>query len=135
VSEAPSGPSTPGARPLDRRAAALAGLRGRCPVCGRGRLFSGFLKIAPRCTACGFDHGGENTGDGPAAFIILIAGFVVGFSALFVEMRFSPPIWVHLIVWLPMVAGLSLAMMQPLKGLMVALQIVNRASEVRNDEF
>ncbi|WP_421731920.1 DUF983 domain-containing protein [Brevundimonas sp.] len=55
-----------------------------------------------------------------------IAGFVVVFSALFVEIRFHPPMWLHLIVWLPMVAGLSLALMRPGRGLMIGLQYRNQ---------
>ena len=102
--------------------AVRAGLRGRCPRCGRGRLFEGFLKIRPACEACGLDLAGIQTGDGPATFIMQIAGFIVGFSALAVEIRYHPPMWLHLIVWLPLVAVLSLALMRPGRGLMIALQ-------------
>ncbi|MEC8532447.1 MAG: DUF983 domain-containing protein, partial [Pseudomonadota bacterium] len=62
--------------------AVRAGLKGRCPRCGQGRLFAGFLKVRPGCEACGLDYATIQTGDGPASFIMQIAGFVVGFSAL-----------------------------------------------------
>ena len=99
-------------------------LRGRCPRCGQGALFAGFLKVAPGCTACGLDYSTIQTGDGPASFIMQIAGFIVGFSALAVEIAWHPPIWLHLIVWLPLVAALALGLMRPGKGLMTALQML-----------
>ena len=83
-------------------------LSGRCPRCGEGRLFDGWLKVAPGCGACGLDYSTIQTGDGPATFIMQIAGFLVGFSALFVEIRFHPPMWLHLALWIPLVIALSL---------------------------
>lgn len=109
--------------------AVRAGLRGRCPACGRGPLFEGFLKRRASCEACGFDLGAVETGDGAATFIMQIAGFLVGFSALAVEIAFSPPIWLHLIIWLPLTAGLALALMRPGKGLMTALQMLRQRSD------
>ncbi|WP_415288357.1 DUF983 domain-containing protein [Brevundimonas sp. S1H14] len=102
---------------------------GRCPACGRGPLFEGFLKRRTSCEACGFDLGAVETGDGAATFIMQIAGFLVGFSALAVEIAFSPPIWLHLIIWLPLTAGLALALMRPGKGLMTALQMLRQRSD------
>lgn len=75
------------------------------------------------------------TGDGAASFIMQITGAVVGFSALYVEIAYRPPMWLHLVVWPPMVVILALGLMRPGKGLMTALHIRNRAREVRNDEF
>ncbi|MBN8529625.1 MAG: DUF983 domain-containing protein [Caulobacterales bacterium] len=112
-----------------------AGLLCRCPQCGRGRLYSGFLKVVETCAVCGFDFRRLNTGDGPAVFVMQVAGGVVVFSALGVELAYSPPMWVHLVLWLPLVAVLALGLMRPAKGLMIGLQARNRAAEVRNDEF
>lgn len=98
---------------------------GRCPHCGRGPLFQGFVKVAPVCAVCGFDLASIETGDGPATFIMQISGLLVAFSALFVEIRFHPPMWLHLVVWIPMVAVVSLALMRPGRGLMTALQYRN----------
>ena len=106
--------------------AVLAGVRGRCPNCGLGRLFQGFLKVRPTCEACGYDLASVETGDGAAIFIMQIAGFLVGFSALAVEIAWSPPIWLHLIIWLPLVAVLAVALMRPGKGLMTALQMLRQ---------
>ncbi len=102
-----------------------AGLLCRCPHCGEGRLFQGFLKVRPACETCGFDLSVIETGDGPATFIMQIAGFFVAFTALYVEIAYRPPMWLHLIVWIPLVAVLALALMRPGKGLMTALQYRN----------
>ncbi len=107
----------------------LAGALGRCPNCGEGPLFAGFLKVAPRCSSCGFDLAKADSGDGPAVFVIFIAGFVAAFGILVTEIVFRPPIWVHIVVWLPIAAILCLALLRPLKGLMIAAQFVNKASE------
>ena len=112
----------------------LAGLSGRCPNCGEGFLFEGFLKVAPTCEACGYDYSKADSGDGPAVFVILIAGFVVAFGALFTEFALHPPVWVHLVVWLPATLILSLGLMRPLKGAMLAAQFMNKASEHRHGE-
>ena len=111
----------------------LAGLAGRCPNCGEGRLFEGFLKVSPACEACGFDLAKADSGDGPAVFVILIAGFIVAFAALFTEMAWSPPVWVHLVIWLPLTLVLCLALLRPFKGLMLAAQFANKASQARHD--
>lgn len=111
----------------------LAGLAGRCPNCGEGHLFEGFLKVTPRCEACGYDLARADSGDGPAVFVIMIAGFLLAFAALFTEFAFHPPIWVHLVVWLPLTGIVCLALLRPMKGLMLAAQFKNKASEARHD--
>ncbi len=107
------------------------GMRGRCPRCGEGRLFNGFLDVAPRCQACGLDFSFADSGDGPAVFIMMIVGFLVVGLALFVEFTFSPPYWVHAILWIPLVIGLSLGLLRPLKGFMIAQQYRHRAEQGR----
>ncbi len=109
----------------------IAGLACRCPNCGKGGLFEGFLKVRPVCPACGFDLAKADSGDGPAVFITLIVGAICCAGALFTEVAFKPPIWVHLIVWLPLTLGLSLGLLRPFKGVMVAMQFHNHASEAR----
>jgi uncharacterized protein (DUF983 family) len=111
----------------------LSGAAGRCPSCGEGPLFEGFLKVSPRCEACGYDLAKADSGDGPAVFVILIAGFIVAFGALFTEVAFNPPVWVTLIIWLPMTLAISLALLRPMKGLMLAAQFMNKASEARRE--
>ncbi len=111
-----------------------AGLLCRCPDCGRGPLFAGFLKVVDRCSACGFDFTRLNTGDGAAVFVMQIAGGVVVFGALFVMVAFNPPIWLLLLVTLPLVAALSIGLMRPGKGVMIALQMRNLHSSPAGEE-
>ena len=105
----------------------------RCPRCGEGALFSGFLKTVSRCESCGLDLSYADHTEGPAVFIILIVGFVIVGAAAVVEGMFHPPPFVHLLLWLPSVVVLSLALMRPLKATMVALQFHNRSGEGRID--
>jgi uncharacterized protein (DUF983 family) len=112
----------------------LAGALGRCPNCGNGPLFAGFLSLVPVCSVCAYRLAAADSGDGPAVFVIMIVGFLVVFSALFTEVAYHPPVWLHLVTWLPLGAALSLAFLRPIKGLMIAAQIRNKASQHRRDE-
>ncbi len=112
----------------------LAGLRGRCPNCGEGRLFQGFLTVASECAACGYDLSKADSGDGPAVFVTLIGGAIVAFAALFTEIAIRPPIWVHLLIWLPATLIVCLGLLRPMKGLMLAAQFMNKASQARHDD-
>jgi len=107
------------------------GMLGRCPRCGKGRLFVGFLTVEPRCRACGLDFAFADSGDGPAVFIIMIVGFLIVGLALLVEVWWSPPLWLHLIIWTPLVLGLTIGLLRPLKGVMIALQYQHKAAEGR----
>ncbi|MFK3778071.1 DUF983 domain-containing protein [Agrobacterium sp. NPDC089420] len=109
------------------------GLKGCCPRCGNGRLFDGFLTPKPACSACGLDYGFADAGDGPAVFVMLIVGFLVVGLALWVDQRFAPPVWVHVMLWLPFTVIVSLVLLRKLKGIMIALQYRNNASEGRLD--
>lgn len=111
----------------------IAGLRGRCPRCGQGTLFSGFLDLAKRCKACGLNYGFADAGDGPAVFVILLAGFLVVGLAVIVEFIFRPPYWVHAILWIPLVLAVTLGLLRPLKGILVAMQFHHKAAEGRLD--
>jgi uncharacterized protein (DUF983 family) len=85
-------------------------------------LFAGLLSVRGTCEACGLDLSTQDAGDGPAVFVILFLGLiVVGFAAL-VEIRFAPPIWVHLLLWTPLIVGGAIAMLRPLKAGLIALQ-------------
>lgn len=110
----------------------LAGIAGRCPNCGKGRLFAGFLPVAQTCESCGFDLKAADPGDGPAVFVMLIGGFIVVFAALITEVAAKPPIWVHLVVFLPLAVVVSLGLLRPVKGVLVALQFHNKASQARH---
>jgi uncharacterized protein (DUF983 family) len=119
--------------PLGRSIA--TGLACRCPRCGKGKLFTGFLTLRPRCEACGLDFAFADAGDGPAVFIILIAGFIVVGAALVTEIIFQPPFWVHALLWLPLILLVTLGPLRPLKGLLIALQYHHKAAEGRLDHL
>lgn len=110
---------------------ARAALFGLCPHCGKGKLYSGLLKVAPHCTVCGLDYAIFDAGDGPAVFVVLIAGGMVTAAALYVEFTFTPPIWVHAVLWIPLTTLLILAMLRWSKALLLALQYRNKAGEGR----
>ena len=112
----------------------LNGALGRCPSCGRGPLFEGFLRIIPVCRACGFNLAASDSGDGPAVFVILAVGFLAVFGALFTEVAARPPVWVTLLIWIPLSALLCLVLLRPMKGLMIAAQIRNKAAQHRRDQ-
>ncbi|MFN3853951.1 MAG: DUF983 domain-containing protein [Phreatobacter sp.] len=109
------------------------GLAGRCPRCGEGALFDGFLTVRPQCSACGLDYSFADSGDGPAVFVILIAGFIISIIALAVELRYEPPFWVHAVIFGPLIVAVCLGLLRPMKGLMIALQYSNSAREGRLD--
>lgn len=109
----------------------LAGIRCRCPRCGEGKLLQGFLDIRPRCEACGLDYTFADAGDGPAVFVILVAGFIVVGCALAVELLYEPPLWLHAVLWLPLILIVTLLPLRALKGLLIALQYRNKAAEGR----
>jgi uncharacterized protein (DUF983 family) len=117
---------TPARRPVNP---VLAGLACRCPACGEGALFDGFLRVSRRCEGCGLDLAAADSGDGPAVFIVLIVGVIVCFSALFTEIAFHPPVWVHLVLWLPLAAILTALLIRPFKGVMLAMQFHHKAAE------
>jgi uncharacterized protein (DUF983 family) len=107
------------------------GLRGRCPACGEGRLFQGFLTLRTACERCGLDYRFADSGDGPAVFVILIGGAIVVFAALLTEVAYQPPYWVHVALWLPLILLVTLAPLRLIKGLLIALQFHHKAAEGR----
>ena len=104
-----------------------AGLKGRCPRCCEGRLFSGFLTVGKSCGICGLDYSFADAGDGPAVFVILIIGFVVVGLALWMEVSLGPPLWLHFILWIPLALVLSLTALRLIKGVLITLQYRNKA--------
>ncbi|MEP3048571.1 MAG: DUF983 domain-containing protein [Roseibium sp.] len=112
---------------------ASAGLAGKCPRCGQGKLFDGFLSVKSSCMACGLDFDFADSGDGPAVFVIMIVGFLIVGLVLFVELSFQPPIWLHLLLWLPLTIVMAAGVLRSLKGLMIGLQYRHDAEEGRLD--
>jgi uncharacterized protein (DUF983 family) len=106
-------------------------LKSRCPRCGEGKLFKGFLTVAPSCDKCGLDYAFADAGDGPAVFITLIGGGIVVALALFTEVKYQPPYWVHAVLWIPLTLLLTIGLLRPLNGWLVAQQFKHKAREGR----
>lgn len=109
----------------------LRGIACRCPRCGEGRLYSGFLTLRPACEICGLDYAFIDVGDGAAVFTILIGGAIVVFCALIVEVKYQPPFWLHAALWLPLILLTTLLPLRAIKALLVALQFHHKAQEGR----
>jgi uncharacterized protein (DUF983 family) len=104
---------------------------GLCPQCGQGPLFDGYIAIKPSCPACGLDYAMFDAGDGPAVFGILIVGAIVCALALFVEFHFHPPMWVHLVLWIPLILILTFGFLRLAKSTLLVLQYKHKAGEGR----
>src|SRR6185503_21290542 len=102
-------------------------LRGVCPRCGNRTLFAGLATFAPRCRACSLDFADFNVGDGPAAFLILIVGGLIVGLAIALELAAEPPWWLHVLLWIPLTAGLVIGLLRFAKGLLLALEYRHRA--------
>ncbi len=118
-----AGPSSAPVAPLS------AGLRCRCPRCGHGKLYDGLLAVAERCTECGLDLSGHDSGDGPAVFVIFILGAIIIPFVFAFERLVEPPMWAHMIIWPPIVIGLAIALLRPMKATLVALHYKNLRHE------
>ncbi|MDE0799699.1 MAG: DUF983 domain-containing protein [Rhodospirillaceae bacterium] len=101
---------------------AKASLGGCCPRCGEGRLFDGFITVAKSCSACDLKLAGHDTGDGPAFFIMLPLCIIIAVLALLTDVRFHPPMWVHMVMWPLVIVGAVAVTLRPVKALMIALQ-------------
>jgi uncharacterized protein (DUF983 family) len=107
------------------------GLKGKCPHCGRGKLFDGYLSVANRCNVCGLDFSFADAGDGATWFVMLFACvFGVG-SILGIEVAYAPVWWVHVLIAIPVLIIIPTLMLRPVKGLLLAQQWRMDASEGR----
>ena len=107
------------------------GIRGRCPRCGRGRLFKGFLTLAPACDVCGLSYAFADPADGPAFFVICFACVPAVLFAVWLEVEYQVPYWVHLVTSLPVLLLTCIPPLRPLKGWLIASQYVYKAEEGR----
>jgi uncharacterized protein (DUF983 family) len=99
----------------------------RCPRCGQGKLFQGLLKVRPTCEVCGLELARHDAGDGPTVFVIFVLGALFVGLAVWVEFRFAPPLWVHLLLWPALILHATLGAMRPAKAALIALEYRNRA--------
>ncbi len=109
-------------QPVSLTKALWRGFTMRCPNCGEGKLFGRFLKVADHCAVCGEDFTPQRADDFPAYLVIVVIGHITIPAVLIVEVVFAPPIWLQYLIWLPFIAFGALALLQPTKGTVVALQ-------------
>lgn len=118
-------------REFEPQSTLKVGLACRCPRCGEGKLFSGFLTVAPRCGVCGLDFGFADPADGPAFFVMSGIGILVIAVWAWTEVVFSPPIWLQFATVFPALIGGCLSSLRPVKAWLVAEQYVHKAEEAR----
>jgi uncharacterized protein (DUF983 family) len=105
-----------------------AGLRGQCPRCGQGQLFTGALKIKPECNNCGLDFSALDVGDGAVVFVVMFTNIIVLGGALAFENTFSPPLWLHILLWPIVILVLCVWLTRLIKGVLLAHQYVRKAA-------
>lgn len=120
--------------PVSSPAIAEVALKGLCPRCGRPLLFAGWVKFADRCSGCGLDFTRFNVGDGPAAFLALILGALVVAGAITLELTLYPPLWLHMLIWIPVTAAGVIWSLRVAKAALLAAEYRNAAREGRIDE-
>jgi len=111
------------------------GFRGLCPRCGKGKLYQSFLKVADRCGHCDLDLSQEDAGDGAVPFIILIAGTLAVGIGVWVMFAFETGVWAPILVACPVVAAVVLLLLPRTKGLLIALQYINKAGDTGVNTF
>ena len=99
------------------------GARNRCPVCGEGKVFAGYLKVVPACAVCGTRLGALRADDAPPYFTIFIVGHLLLPPVFWVERAYQPPMWLHMVVWLPLFAAACILLLRPVKGATVGLML------------
>ena len=104
---------------------------GRCPRCGQGHMFQGFIKLSKSCEVCGLDFAYADPADGPAFFVQMFTCVPAVIFALLLEIFASPPVWVHLVTSLPLLLATTVLPIRPLKGWLVASQFYFKAQEGR----
>jgi uncharacterized protein (DUF983 family) len=102
--------------------AIMNGLRCRCPNCGEGKLFDRYLHVADICPNCGEELFHHRADDGPAYLVILLVAHIIGFAIHFMWVAWRPEPWVMATVLSLGAVGLSLALLPPMKGLVVGVQ-------------
>ena len=101
------------------------GIRCRCPRCGQGTIYSGLLTVTNCCACCGLDLSPHDTGDGASVFVIFILGALIVPLAFWLEVAFAPPIWLHLMIWPPVIMVFGIAFLRPVKATLIAIHFKN----------
>lgn len=109
-----------------------AAVRCVCPRCGEAGLFQGLLTLRTRCPRCGLGYADVDVGDGPAIFVIFFVSVLVGGLALWVEFTFEPPLWLHVVLWAPIITILAIGLSRAIKAFLVAQTWRHRPERFRS---
>ncbi|HHI82639.1 MAG TPA: DUF983 domain-containing protein [Rhizobiales bacterium] len=112
----------------------VTGLKGKCPRCGKGSLFDGYLEVAKKCNVCGLDYSFADAGDGATWFVMVISSTLTISVVLWVEFTWHPAYWVHALVALPLALGLPFLLLRPIKAILINQQYKTKAAPGRLDE-
>lgn len=112
-----------------------AALFGLCPRCGRKTLFAGLGRFADTCSQCKLDYSSFNVGDGPAALLTMVIGALIIVLALMLDSAVRPPFWVHVIIWVPVTAALTVVTLRMAKAGLLAAEYRNRAREAGKEDL
>jgi uncharacterized protein (DUF983 family) len=121
----PDGNLNPKKRPSLMQAAFL----GLCPDCGAKTLFSRVTRFADTCATCGVNFSRYNVGDGPAAFLIMGVGALILAGAILLHLTLAPPFWVHVVLWVPLTIGLTVAGLRVAKAVLLIIEHRKQAHE------
>jgi uncharacterized protein (DUF983 family) len=112
-----------------RQSSLKTGLRCACPRCGQGKLYDGLLKPADRCTACDLDYSRLNADDGAAFFVIVLFSALILPAAAWFQFTFEPAIWVHFVIWIPVILVGAIALMRIFKAWLIAQQFKHNVDD------
>lgn len=112
-----------------------AALFGLCPQCGAKTLFAGAARFADRCSSCRLDYSGFNVGDGPAALLTMFIGALIIILAIMTDIALRPPFWVHVVIWVPVTAAMTVYTLRVAKAALLAAEYRNRAREAGKDDL
>ena len=107
------------------------GLTAKCPRCGRGKLFDGYLSVAKSCQNCRLSYAFADSGDGAAWFVMLFTCVVGVGSILGLEIAYAPPFWAHVLLAIPVLILMPLILLRPVKGFLLCQQWITKAREGR----
>jgi uncharacterized protein (DUF983 family) len=102
----------------------------RCPRCGKGRLYRGWLEMNDSCSDCALPFSAREQGDGPAFFAVLLIGALTAIGAAIVEIKLAPPFWLHAAIWIPFTLIGTILGLRVLKAALVGVQY-----QYRKDDF
>jgi uncharacterized protein (DUF983 family) len=96
---------------------------GLCPRCASISIFKYYIKLLVICPRCGYEINTQIIGDGAAWFAMLLTSIIVSIGALILEVNFQPKLWVHVIIWFPVIVALSVIILRPCKALLLCISV------------